>query len=1251
MKTKSFLKIIFLFLGLFLVNFAKGQEDVSLNFVEKNFYFGTYSTWNEILSKIEVKDSYDAVLSSEKFNLSIVSVRNKNTNEVIDFSIDFPSIGDYSISVKFTPIAEYSGNYSSKTTTFSITIKKSQKVLSSNDIEANGFDVLKTKIYDGTNTTSVVENGNVFVSGININLNIKDVSAFYEDKNVGIGKKIFVHFVVDDDNYEYESEITQEICVDGEIKAKEISLVGGLTIEKNYNCELDAPFTGTPILSGVIDGDDVKIEDLVLNFINPNVVDNGQINIKSYSFSGQDKDNYKLTSTNLTGKITCATPTIELGKTEYTYGDCLAFENITINNTFGDDLKNLNKDFNIYYSLFYGDGYGPDESKPAITQNSILEIGENDKKYKYDIFIEYLPNSGNYCFVGSNREITVSPKPVTLTVSYDEEKTYDATTTVNNLTISPSEAEFKVFDDDKVYLPTSANYADANVNPDENSNPKNKTITIGEITGDDKYKYAFTYADEPYTGIINKLTLEFTCDVEKNVVYGETSKISNVVTNLKISNIPSAETLAESEICSYEYKIDGNVYSENDVIPVTAKTLSITAISKNGNYSNSDPKEISINVAPITLNYTIDNSKISKVYDGSTDVEIESGKIIPTNIFNGENVSIKIDNANFDSKNVGDNKKITATFSLDGEDKNNYQLAETAITFCDDCGEITKKDINFSYVFNVSEKYYNGKTNADENQVITFIPTLDGVVDGDKIDVNLDKETIEYDSPEVGEERNITADVVFTGDVIENYNIASPQQIFTTGKISPAKPYFIVDETHFVYGESKIDENFVVKISNGDNDNVSCDVLDIEDFEFKNNLPAGEHQIKVVYKPQDGENYSENDTIINVTVDKRQLFSTENVEKYFTTTRVYNGKDLCSLNVFPNIEAITPIYQHWNPTYKRYDNDQVAIADMVGHFDTPEIGMNKPITITFTIIGSESDNYIAPQPYIYPNGIILPGEIVAEYNFSNNELDAQNAEICDDEIDKLTLNISVTSGFPQTYEIVFDQKSINAGFVNVPEKDIPEENKNVTEYELEIYSELLPNGVEYGDFGGSIFLYNNTTKAQLELPFSITLRHGMPQPKFSDVVFIDNGDHNFTAYQWYKNDEKIEGATLQFYNDLGGFSHNKYYAMLTTVNGDVYKSCEFDGDNAKISSTSKKASTVNVYPNPTQANKNFYIKLNNFDVQQINNSEIYIYNNAGILVKKLKVDDGVVETSLPQGQYSGVYVIDNQKISFKIIVK
>ena len=109
--------------------------------------------------------------------------------------------------------------------------------------------------------------------------------------------------------------------------------------------------------------------------------------------------------------------------------------------------------------------------------------------------------------------------------------------------------------------------------------------------------------------------------------------------------------------------------------------------------------------------------------------------------------------------------------------------------------------------------------------------------------------------------------------------------------------------------------------------------------------------------------------------------------------------------------------------------------------------------------------------------------------------------------------------------------------------------------------------------------------------------------------------------------------------------------MLTTVNGDVYKSCEFDGDNAKISSTSKKASTVNVYPNPTQANKNFYIKLNNFDVQQINNSEIYIYNNAGILVKKLKVDDSVVETSLPQGQYSGVYVIDNQKISFKIIVK
>ena len=65
--------------------------------------------------------------------------------------------------------------------------------------------------------------------------------------------------------------------------------------------------------------------------------------------------------------------------------------------------------------------------------------------------------------------------------------------------------------------------------------------------------------------------------------------------------------------------------------------------------------------------------------------------------------------------------------------------------------------------------------------------------------------------------------------------------------------------------------------------------------------------------------------------------------------------------------------------------------------------------------------------------------------------------------------------------------------------------------------------------------------------------------KWVDMLFVDNGNEEYTAYQWYKNNTAIEGQTRQYLYTPGVTLQgdgNIYYAVATKKDGSQVVSCE-----------------------------------------------------------------------------------------------
>lgn len=91
--------------------------------------------------------------------------------------------------------------------------------------------------------------------------------------------------------------------------------------------------------------------------------------------------------------------------------------------------------------------------------------------------------------------------------------------------------------------------------------------------------------------------------------------------------------------------------------------------------------------------------------------------------------------------------------------------------------------------------------------------------------------------------------------------------------------------------------------------------------------------------------------------------------------------------------------------------------------------------------------------------------------------------------------------------------------------------------------------------------------------------------KWNNVLFVNNGDSSIVAYQWYKNDAKLDGETLQHLytraTPMAGTT-DLYHCVVTRKDGTEETLCEFTFDEFPSSAEASQAVAASVSVRPTR---------------------------------------------------------------------
>ncbi len=165
----------------------------------------------------------------------------------------------------------------------------------------------------------------------------------------------------------------------------------------------------------------------------------------------------------------------------------------------------------------------------------------------------------------------------------------------------------------------------------------------------------------------------------------------------------------------------------------------------------------------------------------------------------------------------------------------------------------------------------------------------------------------------------------------------------------------------------------------------------------------------------------------------------------------------------------------------------------------------------------------------------------------------QEPEVCPG-VHSFNISYNILSGNPEGYEIVYDERARQSGFINTT--GILEESR-----EIEI---ILPTSISGDIYHGTLKVYESQCGESHELPVSITVRYPAEQvlvQRWDEVLGVKNHEYNggihFTAFQWYKNGEVLEGeehSNLYVPDKFNG--EDCYSVLLTREDGLQIHSCD-----------------------------------------------------------------------------------------------
>lgn len=143
----------------------------------------------------------------------------------------------------------------------------------------------------------------------------------------------------------------------------------------------------------------------------------------------------------------------------------------------------------------------------------------------------------------------------------------------------------------------------------------------------------------------------------------------------------------------------------------------------------------------------------------------------------------------------------------------------------------------------------------------------------------------------------------------------------------------------------------------------------------------------------------------------------------------------------------------------------------------------------------------------------------------------------------------LTGGDTQSCNVVFDQKAVDAGFVNG--------ELEYTSGELVI---PIPEGIRPDNYSATVkFITERCGDFTFPIDFTVQYPSSIIHQKWNDVLALKNsayngGNYTFSSYQWYKNGEPLSGATLPYLyigRDGSEFDLLDSYSVRLVRNGEA----------------------------------------------------------------------------------------------------
>ena len=214
----------------------------------------------------------------------------------------------------------------------------------------------------------------------------------------------------------------------------------------------------------------------------------------------------------------------------------------------------------------------------------------------------------------------------------------------------------------------------------------------------------------------------------------------------------------------------------------------------------------------------------------------------------------------------------------------------------------------------------------------------------------------------------------------------------------------------------------------------------------------------------------------------------------------------------------------------------------------------------------------------------------------------------------VVLPFTIVGGMPTNYSLQFVNVDPAIGWQDVSEAALGTGSIFID----------LPGRVSAGTYEVKIRLSNANGCSSSDYTVKFNVGEDLVEEMWDDVLICKDQNSEYTGYQWFRNGERITGANLQYYSELGGFNGD-YYVVAYRADGSEVSSC------AK-SYASKQ--NVAISPNPIKRHQTLHVVLP-FAMDVLFGSQLEIVDAIGrtiFTLDKVEAENGVV-VNYPPGVY------------------